>query len=52
MKVGEFRVFYNVVDGDNVVQVIQVLTKSEALLYCQELNDDSPDGNESDDANR
>ena len=52
MKVGDFRVFYNVTDDDTVVQVIQVLTKSEALLYCQELNDDSPDGDESDDTNR
>ena len=52
LKVGEFRVFYNVVSDDNVVQVIQVLTKSDALLYCQEQYDDSPDGDESDDANR
>ena len=52
LKVGDFRVFYNVTDDDTVVQVIQVLTKSEALLYCQEQNDDSPDGDESDDTNR
>ena len=45
LKVGEFRVFYNVVD--DVVQVVQILSKPDAISYCQELDDDSPDSDES-----
>lgn len=44
LKVDDFRVFYNVVD--EVVQVVQILSKPDAISYCQEQDDDSPDRDE------
>lgn len=50
LRVGDFRVFYNVVD--DVVQVVQILSKPDAISYCQEQDDDSPDRDESDNPDR
>ncbi len=44
LKVGDFRVFYNVVD--DVVQVVQILSKPDAISFCQEQDDDSPSRDE------
>ena len=48
MRVGEFRVFYNVVD--DIVQIIQIMSKADSILYYQEQYDDAPNDDQPDDA--
>jgi mRNA-degrading endonuclease RelE of RelBE toxin-antitoxin system len=40
LRVGEFRVFYDV--KEEVVQVIRILSKEEAIRYLEMKNDRSP----------
>ena len=48
LRVGEFRVFYNV--ADDIVQIIQIMTKADSVLYYQEQYDDAPNDDKPDDA--
>ncbi len=50
LKVGDYRVFYNV--ADDVVQIIQILCKADSFQYYEEFSNDAPDSDESDDAHR